>query len=305
MRPLVSYDDITLPYQPQSPIQSYSQSSRPSPPKKRKASHQKTRPRPNNHDYRNIHHTKSSIDHIGNNLPSSTHTEIYNEDLNNEEHRELTHEEIWDDSALIEAWNAATEEYEAYNGPDKGWKSQPLHKSPLWYNRPPTSSQKVSPPEIPESFSGATAQASSGLDLPQSNGDNASDDSRPLNFDTFVPTHDPSLELPFPSYPPSIPRPNNLSPYLPDPPGPVVDQDEAFTRALGAMYWGGYWTAVYHYQRATAQKQVRDNTEVEEEEGEGEGEEGEGEGEEGEGEGEEGEDENENDAEEEEEFIST
>jgi hypothetical protein len=26
--------------------------------------------------------------------------------------RELTHEEIWDDSALIEAWNAAEEEYE-------------------------------------------------------------------------------------------------------------------------------------------------------------------------------------------------
>lgn len=32
-----------------------------------------------------------------------------------EESRELTHEEIWDDSALIEAWNAATEEYEAWH----------------------------------------------------------------------------------------------------------------------------------------------------------------------------------------------
>lgn len=49
-----------------------------------------------------------------------------------EESRELTHEEIWDDSALIEAWNAATEEYEALNGPDKGWKSDPVHKSPLY-----------------------------------------------------------------------------------------------------------------------------------------------------------------------------
>jgi hypothetical protein len=29
-----------------------------------------------------------------------------------EESRELTYEEIWDDSALINAWNAATEEYE-------------------------------------------------------------------------------------------------------------------------------------------------------------------------------------------------
>jgi hypothetical protein len=29
-----------------------------------------------------------------------------------EESRELTHEEIWDDSALIAAWDAANEEYE-------------------------------------------------------------------------------------------------------------------------------------------------------------------------------------------------
>jgi hypothetical protein len=26
----------------------------------------------------------------------------------------------------------------------------------------------------------------------------------------------------------------------------TVSQDEAFSRALNAMYWGGYWTAVYH-----------------------------------------------------------
>ncbi|KAH6917715.1 hypothetical protein BKA70DRAFT_1395395 [Coprinopsis sp. MPI-PUGE-AT-0042] len=36
-----------------------------------------------------------------------------------EESRQLTHEEIWDDSALISAGNAATEEYEAYHGTDK------------------------------------------------------------------------------------------------------------------------------------------------------------------------------------------
>lgn len=29
-----------------------------------------------------------------------------------EESRELTHQEIWDDSALIDAWNSATAEYE-------------------------------------------------------------------------------------------------------------------------------------------------------------------------------------------------
>lgn len=30
----------------------------------------------------------------------------------------------------------------------------------------------------------------------------------------------------------------------------TVSQDEAFSRALNAMYWGGYWTAVYHCQRS-------------------------------------------------------
>jgi hypothetical protein len=26
----------------------------------------------------------------------------------------------------------------------------------------------------------------------------------------------------------------------------MINQDEAFSRALSAMYWGGYWTAMYH-----------------------------------------------------------
>ena len=34
------------------------------------------------------------------------------EDEETEESRELTHEEIWDDSALIDAWNSANAEYE-------------------------------------------------------------------------------------------------------------------------------------------------------------------------------------------------
>ena len=55
----------------------------------------------------------------------------YDEGGEGEESRELTHEEIWDDSTLVNAWEAATEEYEAYHGPDKGWKKEPVNKSPL------------------------------------------------------------------------------------------------------------------------------------------------------------------------------
>ncbi len=66
-------------------------------------------------------------------------------------------------------------------------------------------------------------------------------DSQPINFDTFVPTHDTTLEI---TDTPAIPV--NAS-YIPDTPaGPMVSRDEAFSRALSAMYWGGYWTAMYH-----------------------------------------------------------
>jgi hypothetical protein len=85
-RPIVSYDDITPPYD-------VSSSKSQPPPKKRKRNNKKAPPA--------------------------------------EEGRELTHSEIWDDSALIDAWNAAMEEYEAFHGPDKGWQKEPVHKSPL------------------------------------------------------------------------------------------------------------------------------------------------------------------------------
>ena len=71
-------------------------------------------------------------------------------------------------------------------------------------------------------------------------------DSVPINFDTYVPTHDPSLISTMPPHPPAVPGPDYSQFYLPSPPGPTVSQDEAFSRALSAMYWGGYWTAVYH-----------------------------------------------------------
>ena len=94
-RTLVSYDDITLPYQPTKP-----------PSKKRKKNHE----------------TAVSEEVLSD--PNEDSEEV-------EESRELTHEEIWDDSALVNAWEAATEEYEAYHGSEKAWKTETVHKSPL------------------------------------------------------------------------------------------------------------------------------------------------------------------------------
>ncbi|KAG6850176.1 hypothetical protein H0H93_016856 [Arthromyces matolae] len=187
-RPLVSYDDITLPYQA-SPPQSHN---RP-PAKKRKG---------------------------------NKHSRGRNAVVSAEDSRELSHDEIWDDSALIDAWDAATEEYEAYNGPDKGWKKEPIHKSPLWYNTPKTSDENKSVNLLEKPSVLSTLEDH--------------ENSQPLDFDTFTPSHNPALDIP------------GLQHHLPDPLGPMVSQDEAFTRALGAMYWSGYWTAMYHALRQTA-----------------------------------------------------
>ena len=64
------------------------------------------------------------------------------------------------------------------------------------------------------------------------------ENSHPLNFDTFVPDYDPSLA----QASPHALEPNGVPPV----PGEHISRDEAFSRAMGAMYWTGYWTAVYH-----------------------------------------------------------
>jgi len=68
------------------------------------------------------------------------------------------------------------------------------------------------------------------------------ENSHPHDFSTFEPTHDPSLKFPLPSGPTF------------DEEMPMVTQDEAFHHALSAMYWGGYWTAMYHCQRQMTSK---------------------------------------------------
>ncbi|SJL07799.1 uncharacterized protein ARMOST_11151 [Armillaria ostoyae] len=158
MRPIVSYEDIAS-----TPASHYDSQAPPA--KKRKTNHRNQRNR--NRGRRE-----------------------------EEENKELTHDEIWDDSALIDAWTAANEEYAAYHGEDKSWKDE-------------------YPPDDVEP-------------TPK--------DSQPLLNVNFEPSHDPP-----------------------------ASQDEAFQRAMSAMYWAGYWTAVYHHKKRLQEE--------EEEEGEGEEEE--------------------------------
>ena len=164
-----------------------------------------------------------------------------------EESRELTYEEIWDDSALIDAWNSAAAEYEALNGKSQSWKNLPVKKSPLWYNVPPD----------PEKIKARHAEASAPMGGTEA-------DTEPLDFNTFVPVHDPSLGLPVPA---SQMGNGQMQAAFPTP----VSRDEAFNRALNAMYWTGYWTAIYHsYSQAGAHAPNRvDEVEEAEEEDDG------------------------------------
>ncbi|KAI0747815.1 hypothetical protein C8Q80DRAFT_1168632 [Daedaleopsis nitida] len=166
------------------------------------------------------------------------------EEEDEDESRELAHEEIWDDSALIEAWNSAAAEYDAYHGPGKKWKEEPVNKSPLWYNVPPAPSKAKAKAKAP-------AAQNNGMHVDEADPvEEIGGDSAPLNFDTFVPVHDPSLAAA------ATVGPLLTVPAMDGMPGASsgvevasVSQDEAFSRAMSAMYWSGYWTAVYHCRR--------------------------------------------------------
>ncbi|KIM52368.1 hypothetical protein SCLCIDRAFT_1164107 [Scleroderma citrinum Foug A] len=151
-----------------------------------------------------------------------------------EDSRELTHEEIWDDSALIDAWNSAEAEYATYHGKSKDWKNGSVKKSPLWYNVPHPQAATRKGPKAKPSTNSQTAVVED------------EDNTAPIDFDTFVPTHDPSLPGVL-EQPPSTFKHHKEPGFFSLPPSTsMVSRDEAFNNALSAMYWTGYWTAVYH-----------------------------------------------------------
>jgi hypothetical protein len=202
-----------------------------------------------------------------------------------EDSRELTHKEIWEDSALIEAWNAATEEYQV--GPCFLFVSRLInfrhtmvpikvgkmslfinllcrttffrslsgtHIATLrWYNIPPPPSKKQkkspsSPPAVGPGFVAPSVEIVPSNGYTQTVSDLEEPDSKPFDLDTFVPTHDPGLSSARDQIE-IAPEdgPSKLDNYAAGVfPGQMVSQDEAFQRALDANYWCGYWTAVYH-----------------------------------------------------------
>ena len=112
MRPVVSYDDITAPQNGSSKQLGLLPPSANQPPAKKR--------RISQHKASQKRVAQQHWDDPGNGTDAMTYGEDdsayaveemeYEEE--EEESRDLTHDEIWDDSALIEAWNSATAEYE-------------------------------------------------------------------------------------------------------------------------------------------------------------------------------------------------
>lgn len=158
---------------------------------------------------------------------------------------------------------------QALNGPDKSWKIEPVHKSPLsvvsskahstkpqnrlhnrWYNIPPkqkdTDTSKVIStmmPSIPVAFA-SHFESSEEMEVEEAdNEDEDEENSRPVDFETFVPQHDPSLSLHE-----TAADKTTFAQVIPSPPQslPSISVDQAFQNATGAWYWAGYWTGIYH-----------------------------------------------------------
>jgi hypothetical protein len=111
-RQLVQYDDLEQSQQtngPSSSAAATTHSPQPAPSKKRKRFNQKTQ------RSRKTAHWDDTGDLTGQMNYDDSNAQTEDGEIG-EESRELTHDEIWDDSALIDAWNSATAEYEVRSG---------------------------------------------------------------------------------------------------------------------------------------------------------------------------------------------
>ncbi|EJT98936.1 hypothetical protein DACRYDRAFT_118243 [Dacryopinax primogenitus] len=145
--------------------------------------------------------------------------------------RTLTHEEIWDDSALINAWDAAMEEYRAINGEDKGWMEDPAKQSALWWNTQPSEEElpieEEGEDEYPEDGVEADADIEetdaelliSTIDIPTA----------PTTYPTMSSAQVASPVLPFPST-----SSTSILEQLPEDPEKVLEL------AVQSYYWAGY-----------------------------------------------------------------
>ncbi|KAI0378292.1 hypothetical protein F5Y04DRAFT_262344 [Hypomontagnella monticulosa] len=138
----------------------------------------------------------------------------------------LTHSEIWDDSALVDSWNDALQEYEKYHSIHRnGGNVEDLLKS-----NPETSDAKGEPKEADRPSSPRPSQTDSEMrgeaaNGRQEDGTSATQHSLPLG---------------------GGPGPEGLL-------GSV--RDEGLKRLLMSWYYAGYYTGLYEGQRDQSQRE--------------------------------------------------
>lgn len=108
-RQLVQYGDLEQNNGASSSAAAIQTSPQQPPSKKRKRSNQKTQRSRKTAHWDDTGDLTSQMNYDDD---DDSHAQAEDGEIGEEESRELTHEEIWDDSALIDAWNSATAEYE-------------------------------------------------------------------------------------------------------------------------------------------------------------------------------------------------
>ncbi|KAJ5542039.1 hypothetical protein N7535_004458 [Penicillium sp. DV-2018c] len=151
---------------------------------------------------------------------------------------QLTHAEIWDDSALVQSWDDAVEEYELYHSVHaKGENLEEVLK------------------EAEES--GAT-EAIQAADEPTSKvGDDVAqpkDEDIPMNVDEqpSASGNEPVVETTQPAATsgPGVPTPDTSMPH----PIMATVQDEALKNLMMSWYYAGYYTGLYEGQQQANHK---------------------------------------------------
>ncbi|KAJ2984274.1 hypothetical protein NUW58_g6109 [Xylaria curta] len=141
----------------------------------------------------------------------------------------LTHNEIWDDSALIDSWDQALEEYKMYHSIHKnGGNVNDLIKS----KEEKTSDAKHDPDGVGESPSHAKLETASEM--------------KEENINTGLEAGNATTKQ---SHPP-------VSGVPPAPAGLLSTmRDEGLKRLLMSWYYAGYYTGYYEGQRDPLQNQ--------------------------------------------------
>ncbi|KAG9023272.1 hypothetical protein FS837_005877 [Tulasnella sp. UAMH 9824] len=146
--------------------------------------------------------------------------------------------DAWDDSFLIDAWDAAMEEYQILNGPEADWKKDPVHKDSIsssanlqWQDiKPAASKDNVVKSAVPVDPASTAEYGTHG------EGDDQMEDGEEEQGQGAV-----GADAPQPAIA-TLPAAFDIS---------KMSKDEIFQKAVEASYWAGYWAAAYHAAAGT------------------------------------------------------